>query len=536
MQINKTGINFKANFFTIEKKGCNYNLSKISTDNKENLGKEPVLQTQYAEHDFELPMVYDGKYYTTNVVPFINKYRIYYQDTGKYENNGEKQIINSHKYTKIAAKEDRLYNNLPPEYAIAKGQSEGLVVVNTFNIPTDVPVILVFDELNHEETLVTAIPHNVRGVIISSSDMGLLSHAANLTRNRISVMSVIWDEDKYNKLKNKEGKYISIDNEDGIVEFSEIKPSTLKTEIVEKTEVPKLENIDRLLNFDELTPQNSGNKGYRIGLMQKLVKEGKLKDITIPNGFVIPEGYIKKYREYINVEDSEEHKKRILNSTYTQDVENRVAELGLQRRHLMIRSNFNTEDLRSFSSAGAYDSMPNYDSDIILNASEITESSQNSDLAKRVHKRHGIKNEDVQPSVIVQDRIIPDYKFTVYSDDGDNNIIIELTDEKIEYLKPMQSLIKYNKRTKTLNIERTQSPFAEYLLDEQGRILEQSHKKDSISENWKILAPLMSIITTASLTLEKFFKYPQDIEGGIKDGKVYLWQTRDIVAKTVKKI
>jgi hypothetical protein len=38
------------------------------------------------------------------------------------------------------------------------------------------------------------------------------------------------------------------------------------------------------------------------------------------------------------------------------------------------------------------------------------------------------------------------------------------------------------------------------------------------------------------LVLEKFFKHPQDIEGGIKDGKVYFWQTRDIVAKAVKRI
>jgi hypothetical protein len=39
------------------------------------------------------------------------------------------------------------------------------------------------------------------------------------------------------------------------------------------------------------------------------------------------------------------------------------------------------------------------------------------------------------------------------------------------------------------------------------------------------------------LVLEKFFKHPQDIEGGIgKDGKVYFWQTRDIVAKGKKRI
>lgn len=45
MQINKiSNTYFKANFFTIEKRGKSYDLSKISTDNEEKLGKEPVLE------------------------------------------------------------------------------------------------------------------------------------------------------------------------------------------------------------------------------------------------------------------------------------------------------------------------------------------------------------------------------------------------------------------------------------------------------------------------------------------------------------
>ena len=536
MQINQIGINFKSNYFTVEKIGNHYNLSKISTDNEENLGKEPVIQTQYAGCNVELPMAYDGKYYTADVERSVNKYRIFYKDTGKYENNGKEQIINPLMFTKFAAREDRIYNNMPQEHAIAKGDTEGLVVVNSFDIPTDVPVILVMDEIIQEETLILDIPHNVKGVIVSSCDMGHLSHAANLTRNRIPVMSIVWDEGKYNDLKTQSGKYISVNNENGILEYKETRPNKYIAETTEKIEVTKLKNVERLLDFDELTLQNCGNKGYRLGIMQKLVKEGKLKDITIPKGFVIPEGYINKYREYINIEDSEELKKRILNGIYSQDVENKVKELGMQRRNLIVRSNFNTEDMGSFSSAGIYDSLPNYDSDIILNASQITAFSKESDLAKSVHKKYGIKDEDIQPSVIVQDEIDSDYKFTVYSEDGDNNVIIELEDNDIRYLKPTNAIIKYNKTAKNLILERKQSPFAEFLFDKNGNIIEHKHEKEKLERNWNILAPIFGIVTSASLVLEKFFKHPQDIEGGLKDGKVYFWQTRDIVAKAVKKI
>ena len=47
----------------------------------------------------------------------------------------------------------------------------------------------------------------------------------------------------------------------------------------------------------------------------------------------------------------------------------------------------------------------------------------------------------------------------------------------------------------------------------------------------------MGIVTSGAAVLEKFFNHPQDIEGGItRDGKVFFWQTRDIVAKAVKRI
>ena len=52
MQINKISINnnqlsFKANYITIEKRGKFFIPTVVSTDNEENLGKEPVLQQRF---------------------------------------------------------------------------------------------------------------------------------------------------------------------------------------------------------------------------------------------------------------------------------------------------------------------------------------------------------------------------------------------------------------------------------------------------------------------------------------------------------
>ena len=302
MNINKvSNLNFKANYFTIEKRGKYFFPTVISTDNEENLGKEPVIQYERNGEKYEFPMVYDGKYYTTKVIVRPDKYRIFYKDTGKYERNGEEQVINPLNFIKTATTKDRKYNHLPLEEAIAKGEAKGKVFVNTFDIPQDTPAILILDEIKKEEDIISAdIPPNVNSIIVSSAEIGVLDHIANLTRNKYQVFSIVWDEVKYNDLKKLGGKYININNESGILDYHETEPISLQTEIKpqKQVEVPKLENVERLLTFDELTPQNCGNKGYRLSLMQKLVKEGKLKDINIPNGFVIPEGYIKKYNEY----------------------------------------------------------------------------------------------------------------------------------------------------------------------------------------------------------------------------------------------
>ena len=73
--------------------------------------------------------------------------------------------------------------------------------------------------------------------------------------------------------------------------------------------------------------------------------------------------------------------------------------------------------------------------------------------------------------------------------------------------------------------------------DEKGKIINCFKEESPIYKNWNALAPTLEIVTSGAMVLEQFFEHPQDIEGGItNDGKVFFWQTRDIVAKAKKKI
>lgn len=553
MQTRKIGINnisFKANYFTVEKNGQGYNLRKVSTDNEENLGQEPILEFNSTAKKYEFPMAYDGKYYTTLVYPQTDKYRIFYKNTGKYEKNGDVQTIDTLELTRIAAKEDRKINSLNSEFAYAKGVAEGKVVTAKFegeefvaDIPKDEPTILLIDGIEQYNVHdLVRLPKNVKGIITSSCEFEQLSHYASLYRDNLSVMSVILDENKYNELKNQEGKFIFVDNQDGIVNWKEIEPisntEAYRVHSIRKVEVPKLENVERLLMPEELTPQNCGNKGYRLSIMQQLAKQGKLKDISIPKYFVIPEGYINKVKEYLGEEDSEGYYERLFDGIYTQEIDKKVEELGMDRRNLIVRSNYNTEDLSSFSSAGIYESKMNHDSWILDTALEsIIKRSSESEFTQYIHKKNGIENNQVQPSVIVQDYIMNNRSFTLYSDDSDDNVIIDLKDASLGPFSAYNSLIKYNKKTKELTIERTESPKAEYLIDENGKIIDHHQEEIPIYKNWDTLAPILETITSGAIVLEKFFKHLQDIEGGItKDGKVWFWQTRDIVANGKKRI
>ena len=269
-------------------------------------------------------------------------------------------------------------------------------------------------------------------------------------------------------------------------------------------------------------------------------KEGKLKDISVPKYFVIPEDYLNKAKEYIGEIKPDDYNDKLYDGIYAQEIDKKIEELGMDNGNKIIRSNFNTEDLRDFSSAGIYHSKYNASVSVLDTIFDLDENllkkSLESKLAQYVHKKYDIKDEQIQPSFIVQDYIPNKYPFTMYSDDGDNNIIIEILFND-SYKNFANALIKYNKKTKEFNIEEAKTQEATYLIDEKGKITEVHREENPIRKDFEIITPLLRIMTTGAIALEKFFKYPQDIEGGItKDGKVWFWQTRDIVAKAVKKI
>ena len=528
-------INFKSDYYGFRKDKHNYDLLSIMTDDPPAENKELLLRVKdYADRIHDFPMTYDGKYYTYINNP--NRITTSYEILNKKEPQGEKELdnfvisIQLEKYSKLST-------GRPAEKVVSKGSAEGILVTDLNNIPSDKPVVLMIDKMEDDKIVNEIIPilgTNVHGIIINNVRIGDLTHGANLARDYYDIVSVVYDSEKYNDLKKLAGENIHISNKSGEIEYSKIdKLPNLKIDQRNIPNIPILENETKLLDFSELTRKNSGEKAYRLGVMQKLINDGYLSDVTVPKGFVIPVGYINKIYEYINESDDElERERRIMEHPLNAELGRVCESYGLKENYIIIRSAFNAEDLPDYTVAGIYDSMRCSRYKYLVDMINSVVTSKDDKRAKKSRERYGIEDAVIQPCVIVQERIVPQYPFTLYTDSSDGKLKIE-THSRSEENEDV--LISYDKETEELKIESLPYSYGNYIIKDTGEIVEQHFKQNQIEKDWSSLIEPLKIAIKNALKLEKYFGKPQDIEGGILNGKVYFWQTRDIIKKAVKR-
>ena len=78
----------------------------------------------------------------------------------------------------------------------------------------------------------------------------------------------------------------------------------------------------------------------------------------------------------------------------------------------------------------------------------------------------------------------------------------------------------------TYNSIQLSNPTASFNENQKLQSIEPA--KDNLSNNKKLFEQIKKVAQNA-IIVEKEFGAPQDIEGGIKDGNIYFWQSRNIV-------
>ena len=303
-------INFKSHYYGFRKSGRDYFLTSMMTDDLPKENKELILRLYWYDGEFigDYPMTYNGKYYVFDNSDYNqHRYKILNKKIKTKETKIDLLAI-----SKLLDTYHRLSIGKPTEQIISKGSAKGLLVTDLNNIPPDKPVILMIDKLDYETAYktISELDTNVKGIILNTVQIGQFTHAMHAAKQYFDIVNVICDDKKYNELKNLAGESLEISNKSGKLEYQKINKLPELVEL--KPPAPKIPILDeetKLLDFSELTRKNSGEKAYRLGVMQKLIEKGDLSDIEVPTGFVIPLGYINKIYEYIN-ETEDEHERR----------------------------------------------------------------------------------------------------------------------------------------------------------------------------------------------------------------------------------
>ena len=531
---------------------------EIRTDNKPYMGEDPYLSVYACPlgcwKEENQPMKYENGLYKLKVENYSKiKYHIDYKDTGKTDlKDGKDYEVNYLNLSRKASLATRIQHRQPLVHTINPGKTVGKIL-SIDKFPENIeqinePFILVMPSLEYYKVK----NPNLVGMIYTAEDCASLSHESAQLRQNTDVCTCIYDPETIERLEKLNGQKVELEAGENFIRFDKTDKPT-KPKIYPKIDVPKLKPCDKILTSKEYSTDVIGAKAVNLRRLEELKEQGKI-DVIIPKSIALPHGYIQNlwdndieqeeyYLEHKDIYPCKEACRVIKLGDYAEkkmfELRKILKENGINSNRLIVRSAFNSEDLPNYSAAGLYNS-----DSVWLNETEeknnielyitilngVARSKWNKD-AINSRKKYQIPDENVQPGAILQDHINSDYVFTVYTDDNNEKLKIDLFAKKIaafgrDVYQP--HVFSYDKKSGELSYDSVQMADSSVTFDEQGNIIDIDPIEEDLSNNKKILEQVKKVVDNA-LVVEKEFGVPQDIEGGLKGNDIYFWQTRNIV-------
>ncbi len=508
----------------------------VQTDNEDNLGENPYFVYYDDGKKTRKKMKKKGQIFYVdrrNIYDPLSYYHIEYKDTGKIDlKNGKDYSYNPVSLAQKASLATRLQYRQPIVHSIKEGKVVGKIKYEDFNLSEK------NDDITEPTILVTqrfasALNNpNIVGLIFTTDHIASFSHIGTRLRQETDVCGAIFDSNVIEKLIALDGKNVELEIKDNMINFAQTdkpaKPIEFKTVVV-----PKLKPCSKILSSKEYTPDIIGAKAVNLRRLEELKEQGKI-DVIIPKSMALPSGYLEPFLNGYKANDVNDFIRfydEYINSGSLDKLINILKANGIDGETIMVRSAFNGEDLPNYSAAGIYRSCyAKMNPERLFESIHFVTNSMHESDAKYSRKLYNIPEENIKPGIILQTRIIPDYKFTLYTDDKKGNLKIEMYSAKgwVQEGCIQPHIFTYNKNTGELFYDSIQMAYPTATFNENEELIDLAPIKYDLSNNKKLFEQLKKVAQNA-LVVEKEFGHPQDIEGGLKGDDIYFWQTRNIV-------
>lgn len=526
MSMRVSGLNmhqpiFKAHSYEVEHKNTRV---AIQTDNEKNLGNEPYLVSQHSWGKDEEKMRKEGDLYSATVYTVSPdfRYHILYKDTGNIDlKDGEDYRINPRKMLQRVAHDSRIMHRQPTIFTIKEGKTVGKIVYDNDgygvfsekSLNVDEPTIIITPAFEHD-----AGNPNIVGIIFTAYDCGAFSHITTQLRQQTNVCGAVFEPNVIEKLISLNGKNVELEIKDGAINFKETNEIG-RPMVYPKIDVPKLKPCNKVLTSKEYISDIIGAKAVNLRRLEELKEQGKI-DAVIPESIALSHGYIQEILEEISQEKMDNLCKMLFDNGIVKDKKDQV----------MVRSAFNGEDLPNYSAAGIYRTTVGDTDDIehFYRAIRSVAKSKWDDNAIFSREMYNIPEDNIQFGVLLQRRIRPDYKFTLYTDDEKDNLKIDLSTRYFFDKTVNPNTFTYNKKTGELTYDSIQLENPVGIFNENQELESIEPVTNDLSDNKELFEQIRKVAENA-LVVEKEFGHPQDIEGGIKGDEIYFWQSRNIV-------
>jgi len=311
------------------------------------------------------------------------------------------------------------------------------------------------------------------------------------------------------------------------------------------------------LSLEEADHENSGAKAAGARKLAELAsKHGEA--FSTPSGLVIPFGVMenalaaapevaKEYSELARQAETLEGPARapllhrlselVYQLELPQGLQSEVRRFFGNERALVVRSSANCEDLEQFAGAGLYESVVNVTPAQIASAVHAVWASLWTQRATVSRVAAGITHSDAHMAVLVQELVNPEFSFVIHTVNpvslkpdelyaeivvGLGETLVSANDAGSPYRLCCDKTTGAVKILGFANFSQARRP------DAQGGVLRETvdYSQVDLSREPEALEALARRLRRVGVLVEQSFGSPQDIEGAVAKGQIFLVQSR----------